>query len=257
MTRHPPPTTHPSSSHPPPPPLLPPRGCRLRTSSPSTRTRCAFSLGYQAGCVGSQAGCIGSQPLPPAVAASATHGCRRAPSTRAWPTCSWSRRRRTTTCLRSRRRPCSLTTPSASSPRCGRRRHLPPSPAHLPPSPAISRHLAPPRATRTTPRDTPRHPPRHPAPPRATPRHLPPPFSTFLYPPPQAPGLKDDSDARAWANWRQRVARFLYWAVDGGLHPGAMTLDPKPLSLSLNHDPDPDPSPKPHPRPNPGPNQAR
>jgi hypothetical protein len=41
----------------------------------------------------------------------------------------------------------------------------------------------------------------------------------------EAPGLKDDSDARAWANWRQRVARFLYWAVDGGLHPGEMTLD--------------------------------
>ena len=41
----------------------------------------------------------------------------------------------------------------------------------------------------------------------------------------EAPGLKDDSDPRAWANWRQRVARFLYWAVDGGLHPGEMTLD--------------------------------
>ena len=41
----------------------------------------------------------------------------------------------------------------------------------------------------------------------------------------EAPGLKDDSDPRAWSNWRQRVARFLYWAVDGGLHPGEMTLD--------------------------------
>ena len=41
----------------------------------------------------------------------------------------------------------------------------------------------------------------------------------------EAPGLKDDSDPRAWGNWRQRVARFLYWAVDGGLHPGEMTLD--------------------------------
>ena len=142
-----------------------------------------------------------------------------------------------------------------------------PSPAISRPSPAISRYLPPPRTPPRHSHHSPRHPapppatpratPRHPAPPRATPRHLPPRFSTFLYPPPQAPGLKDDSDARAWANWRQRVARFLYWAVDGGLHPGAMTLDPKPLSLSLNHDPDPDPSPKPHPRPNPGPNQAR
>ena len=47
------------------------------------------------------------------------------------------------------------------------------------PSPVISRHLAPPRATRTTPRATPRHPRRHPAPPRATSRHLSPPSSTF------------------------------------------------------------------------------
>jgi len=39
-----------------------------------------------------------------------------------------------------------------------------------------------------------------------------------------APGLKDTSDAMAWRNWRRRVARYLYWAVDGGLHPGEMDL---------------------------------
>ena len=25
-------------------------------------------------------------------------------------------------------------------------------------------------------------------------------------------------------NWRRRVARYLYWAIDGGLHPGEMDL---------------------------------
>ena len=39
-----------------------------------------------------------------------------------------------------------------------------------------------------------------------------------------APGLKDTSDPLAWRNWRRRVARYLYWAVDGGLHPGEMDL---------------------------------
>jgi len=39
-----------------------------------------------------------------------------------------------------------------------------------------------------------------------------------------APGLKDTSDAVAWQNWHRRVARYLYWAVDGGLHPGEMDL---------------------------------
>lgn len=39
-----------------------------------------------------------------------------------------------------------------------------------------------------------------------------------------APGLKDTSSAEAWRNWRRRVARYLYWAVDGGLHPGEMDL---------------------------------
>ncbi len=40
-----------------------------------------------------------------------------------------------------------------------------------------------------------------------------------------APGLKHDSARAAWRNWRRRVARFLCWAVDGGLHPGEMTLE--------------------------------
>ena len=40
-----------------------------------------------------------------------------------------------------------------------------------------------------------------------------------------APGLRDTSDALAWRNWRRRVARYLYWTVDGGLHPGEMDLN--------------------------------
>jgi len=40
-----------------------------------------------------------------------------------------------------------------------------------------------------------------------------------------APGLKDTSSPEAWRNWRRRVARYLYWAIDGGLHPGEMDLD--------------------------------
>ena len=40
-----------------------------------------------------------------------------------------------------------------------------------------------------------------------------------------APGLKDTSDPIAWRNWHRRVARYLYWAVDGGLHPGEMDLN--------------------------------
>ncbi|KAL3912414.1 MAG: hypothetical protein SGPRY_008345 [Prymnesium sp.] len=40
-----------------------------------------------------------------------------------------------------------------------------------------------------------------------------------------APGLKEDSANEAWRNWRRRVARYLYWAIDGGLHPGEITLD--------------------------------
>jgi len=39
-----------------------------------------------------------------------------------------------------------------------------------------------------------------------------------------APGLSDDSDPLAWRNWRRRVARYLYWAIDGGLHPGEMDM---------------------------------
>ena len=39
-----------------------------------------------------------------------------------------------------------------------------------------------------------------------------------------APGLKDTSLPEAWRNWRRRVARYLYWSVDGGLHPGEMDL---------------------------------
>jgi len=40
-----------------------------------------------------------------------------------------------------------------------------------------------------------------------------------------APGLNDDSPLEAWRNWRRRVARYLYWTIDGGLHPGEMSLD--------------------------------
>lgn len=40
-----------------------------------------------------------------------------------------------------------------------------------------------------------------------------------------APGLKENSAPEAWRNWRRRVARYLYWAIDGGLHPGEITLD--------------------------------
>jgi len=40
-----------------------------------------------------------------------------------------------------------------------------------------------------------------------------------------APGLKEDSAVEAWHNWRRRVARYLYWTVDGGLHPGEITLE--------------------------------
>jgi hypothetical protein len=40
-----------------------------------------------------------------------------------------------------------------------------------------------------------------------------------------APGLKDTSSPEAWRNWRRRVARYLYWAIDGGLHPGEMDLE--------------------------------
>lgn len=39
-----------------------------------------------------------------------------------------------------------------------------------------------------------------------------------------APGLNDHSDPLAWRNWRRRVARYLYWAIDGGLHPGEMDM---------------------------------
>ena len=40
-----------------------------------------------------------------------------------------------------------------------------------------------------------------------------------------APGLNDGSDAQAWRNWRRRVARYLCWAIDGGLHPGELSLE--------------------------------
>mmetsp|Transcript_22053 Transcript_22053/g.46701 ORF Transcript_22053/g.46701 Transcript_22053/m.46701 type:complete len:809 (-) Transcript_22053:456-2882(-) len=40
-----------------------------------------------------------------------------------------------------------------------------------------------------------------------------------------APGLQENSEPEAWRNWRRRVARYLYWTVDGGLHPGEITLE--------------------------------
>ena len=36
--------------------------------------------------------------------------------------------------------------------------------------------------------------------------------------------IGETSEPLAWRNWRRRVARYLYWAVDGGLHPGEMDL---------------------------------
>ncbi|KOO25498.1 arm repeat protein [Chrysochromulina tobinii] len=39
-----------------------------------------------------------------------------------------------------------------------------------------------------------------------------------------APGLNEHSDPLAWRNWRRRVARYLYWSIDGGLHPGEMDM---------------------------------
>ena len=39
-----------------------------------------------------------------------------------------------------------------------------------------------------------------------------------------APGLDDTSAPEAWRNWRRRVARYLFWSIDGGLHPGEMDL---------------------------------
>ena len=245
-TRHPPPATHLSSPTRHPPPLLPPCGCRRRTSSPSTRMRCAFSLGF----TGGMRRVTGEMRR---VAASATCGCSlchpRLQARAFYKSVAnllvvekeadydMSQVEKETVLIDDPFRVVTALWEEA--------RHLPPPPATSHRPAPLPRRPAPPRAT-----------PRHLPPPPSTSLHHPPPPSTSLHLPPQAPGLKEDSDARAWANWRQRVARFLYWAIDGGLHPGEMTstLNPKPKP---NHDPEPNPSPKPNPRPNPDPNQAR
>ena len=40
-----------------------------------------------------------------------------------------------------------------------------------------------------------------------------------------APGLSPKSSPLAWRNWRRRVARYLFWAIDGGFCPGEMSFE--------------------------------